>query len=347
MGLVRDDTWIPELWSLFGVGTVILLSRVGLRCWLHGLHQPAAEDFVSLLIPAFYTVCAVGCYLVYINGDKVDFTQAEINALTDEEARRLILGTKWELVLAYSYPTILWLLKASLLLLYWRLTSGLGRHRLLVLLIGVICLLTYIGVILSMSLACIPFRRFWEIKPLPPINCIQPPNIFIALAVSNVFTDSGIIALPIILLARLQVSKAKKLKILCFLSAGTVVLITAVVRISITLWEPSQLNWNRWLGHARNVHQHYRSLCPSRSRHSSKPFAKSTKFGAQRVECPDYVALQSILSTSIAGFGSVPNRYGPDLDNHTDQHESPNIISSLDSGAGGNTPFASGADGVF
>ncbi|KAK6810443.1 hypothetical protein RU639_013758 [Aspergillus parasiticus] len=246
MGLVRDETWVPELWSLFGVGTVILLSRVGLRCWLHGLHQPAAEDCVSLLIPAFYTVCAVGCYLVYINGNKVDFTQAEINALTDEEARRLILGTKWELVLAYSYPTVLWLLKASLLLLYWRLSSGLGRHRLLVLLIGVICLLTYIGVILSMSLACIPFRRFWEIKPLPPINCIQPPNIFIALAVSSVFTDSGIIALPIILLARLQVSKAKKLKILCFLSAGTVVLITAIVRISITLREPSQLNWNRW-----------------------------------------------------------------------------------------------------
>ncbi|KAB8201204.1 hypothetical protein BDV34DRAFT_229564 [Aspergillus parasiticus] len=186
MGLVRDETWVPELWSLFGVGTVILLSRVGLRCWLHGLNQPAAEDCVSLLIPAFYTVCAVGCYLVYINGNKVDFTQAEINALTDEEARRLILGTKWELVLAYSYPTVLWLLKASLLLLYWRLSSGLGRHRLLVLLIGVICLLTYTGVILSMSLACIPFRRFWEIKPLPPINCIQPPNIFIALAVSSV-----------------------------------------------------------------------------------------------------------------------------------------------------------------
>ncbi|OGM42376.1 hypothetical protein ABOM_008399 [Aspergillus bombycis] len=186
MGLLRDDTWVPELWSLFGVGQFILLSRVGLRCWLQGFRHPAAEDFVSLLIPAFYTVCAAGCYLVYINGNKVDFTQAEINALTDEEARRLILGTKWELVLAYSYPTVLWLLKASLLLLYWRLTSGLGRHRLLVLLIGVICLLTWIGIMLSMSLACIPFKRFWEIKPLPPINCIQPPNIFIALAVSNV-----------------------------------------------------------------------------------------------------------------------------------------------------------------
>lgn len=35
----------------------------------------------------------------------MDFTQVEINALTDEEARRLILETKWELALAYSYPT--------------------------------------------------------------------------------------------------------------------------------------------------------------------------------------------------------------------------------------------------
>ncbi|OGM42377.1 hypothetical protein ABOM_008398 [Aspergillus bombycis] len=41
-------------------------------------------------------------------------------------------------------------------------------------------------------------------------------------------------------------NERRKLKILCFLSAGTVVLITAIVRISITLWKPGQLNWNRW-----------------------------------------------------------------------------------------------------
>ncbi|KAE8387808.1 hypothetical protein ETB97_003809 [Aspergillus alliaceus] len=186
MSLVRDETWVPELWSLFGVGMVILLARIGLRCWVYGFREPAAEDCLSVFIPAFYTVNAVGCYLVYINGNKVDFTQEEINALTDEEARRLIFGTKWELALAYSYVTTLWLLKASLLLLYWRLTRNLGKHRLLVLLIAITCVLAYVGVMLSMALSCIPSRRFWQIKPLPSINCVRPPNIFIALTVSNV-----------------------------------------------------------------------------------------------------------------------------------------------------------------
>ncbi|KAF7594160.1 hypothetical protein BBP40_010009 [Aspergillus hancockii] len=246
MGLVRDETWVPEIWTLFGVGTIILFSRVGLRCWVCGFREPAAEDCVSLLIPAFYTVCAVGSYLVYTNGNKVDFTQAEINVLTDEQARRVILGTKWELALAFSYPTVLWLLKASLLLLYWRLTRNLGRHRLLVGLTAIICILTYVGIILSISLACIPLRKFWQIKPLPSTNCTHPPNLLIAMVVSNVFTDSGIIALPIILLAKLHISQKKKLKVLCFLSSGTIVTIVAIVRVSITLPKQSQLSWNRW-----------------------------------------------------------------------------------------------------
>jgi hypothetical protein len=82
--------------------------------------------------------------------------------------------------------TVLWLLKASLLLLYWRLTRKLERDRLLVVFTAVICALTYIGVILTISLACIPFWKYWRIRPLPSNECIRPPEIFIALAIANI-----------------------------------------------------------------------------------------------------------------------------------------------------------------
>ncbi|KAF5859899.1 hypothetical protein ETB97_002258 [Aspergillus alliaceus] len=186
MGQARDNNWIPELWALYSIGAVVLLSRIVLRCWVYGFSDLAAEDYVSYLIPVFYTVSAAGCYLVYTNGHKGDFTQAEINALTYEETRRVIFGTKWELVLTYLYPSLLWLFKASMLLLYWRLTRKLERPRLLIRLTAIACLLTYIGVMLTISLACMPFRGYWQTSPLRPPNCLRSADIFIALAVSNI-----------------------------------------------------------------------------------------------------------------------------------------------------------------
>ncbi|THC93274.1 hypothetical protein EYZ11_007260 [Aspergillus tanneri] len=178
MAVTYNTTWITELWALFGIGTFIILMRLVFRWRMLGLRGLAGDDYTCIPILACHVVNATGAYLVAQYGNNADFDQDEINMMTDEQAARLIVGSKWEIALAFIYSALLWFLKANMLFLSWRLTRSLTWHNHLILWIAGIIFLSYLGVVLTIVFNCYPPYLYWQIKPLPPMRCIQAPVIF-------------------------------------------------------------------------------------------------------------------------------------------------------------------------
>ena len=86
-----------------------------------------------------------------------------------------------------------------MLFFYRRLTLGTDfNHRIKIL--AVACAVTYITVVLTISLSCHPFRKNWQALPFPGKQCTVRAQNMIVSTILNVLTDAGMLAIPVPLL---------------------------------------------------------------------------------------------------------------------------------------------------
>jgi hypothetical protein len=79
-----------------------------------------------------------------------------INAeLTAPEIEQLIEGSKQQLVAWYSYATLVWGLKGTMIFFFKRMTMGHSQQR-IVNYIGIACAVTYLAVILTVCCPLLP-----------------------------------------------------------------------------------------------------------------------------------------------------------------------------------------------
>ena len=106
---------------------------------------------------------------------------------------------------------------------------------------------TYLAVFLTITFACFPTQRNWQVVPYPGLKCTFKPQNFYVCTVLNVLTDAAILAIPLPLMWALQVSWKKKVVLIALLSSGVFVIAAAIIRIVMTLVaNPSALTINRW-----------------------------------------------------------------------------------------------------
>jgi len=176
----------------------------------------------------------------------VDVTPAMIPDLTQHDITRLTYGSKLELTAWYSYATLIWCLKFTMLFFYARLTLG-SLHNKMVWHLFWICGVAYIAVFLTISLGCYPIQKNWQVVPIPPWKCRFRPQLFVVVAVLNILTDAALLLIPIPLLWKLKLPLRKKLVISLVLSSGLLVITAAIIRVVYSLdAEPSAGNINRW-----------------------------------------------------------------------------------------------------
>ncbi|KAK1492308.1 hypothetical protein CABS01_11825 [Colletotrichum abscissum] len=113
--LRRDDKFLKEMWTWFGVGALVILLRFFVRIRMVGPRGLKGDDYTMLVTLFLYTVCFVMVDLVYRYGTNVDLTAPQISTLSDEEVARLVQGSKFQQVAWYSYTAYLWSMKATLL----------------------------------------------------------------------------------------------------------------------------------------------------------------------------------------------------------------------------------------
>ncbi|GME58533.1 transcriptional regulatory protein [Neofusicoccum parvum] len=237
---------MAEVWAWFGIGVTVIFVRFGVRIRMVGFRGFEGDDYVTIMTLAMYTMDAALVDICYRDGTNVDVPPSSINGLTDSEIDRLRYGSKMQLAAWYSYTALIWCMKATMLFFYKRLTFGLWQHKALRYLAWFTAL-SYMAVVLTISLGCHPYDHNWQVRPLPQKECTLKKQNFLVTAVLNVLTDAAILCIPLPMLKQLKVPLFKKILIALLLSSGLFVITAAIIRAAVTLGSaPSSITINRW-----------------------------------------------------------------------------------------------------
>lgn len=99
----------------------------------------------------------------------------------------------------------------SILLFYNRIFSIHERFRIMVIVVGIVNLMWWIGCTVALIWACIPVNANWN--PLLKGRCIDKEAFFVAAEVPDSLLDFIIMALPISVLKTLQMPLRQKINI--------------------------------------------------------------------------------------------------------------------------------------
>ncbi|KAG8624724.1 hypothetical protein KVT40_007791 [Elsinoe batatas] len=185
------------------------------------LPSSCLTELVCTLISLALSVLTI---LVH-HGTNLDYNPA----MTQSDIQSITSGSKFQFSAWYTYTSMIWSMKASMLFFYRRLTFNSLQQR-LVQWIALSLLVTYLINILTISLACRPFVSNWA----APTTCSPTPTL-LTISSLNIAMSLAILSIPVPLLWKLQVPRKQKIAIGLFLTTGVVVIIAAGVRIGAGL----------------------------------------------------------------------------------------------------------------
>ncbi|OGM43861.1 hypothetical protein ABOM_007615 [Aspergillus bombycis] len=224
LGFYNDKSFLPEQWTEFGLGVVIVFVRMGVRIRTVGVRGFQGDDYFAFLYISHVRTSLPRLGAVDANvqedvlGTNLEIPHGLHDSLTPTQYSSVVAGSKAELAAWYSYTALIWVMKAKMLFLYKRLTIGLWQSRVIKWL-AAFCAIAYVAVFLTVTFGCHPISNNWRVYPPPSMTCIL-----------NVTTDLAL-----------------KFVIAIFLSSGIFVIAASIIRTTLTLEaEPSSITVNRW-----------------------------------------------------------------------------------------------------
>ncbi|RSL67063.1 hypothetical protein CEP53_003191 [Fusarium sp. AF-6] len=218
-------SFLYEIWALYGVGTLILLTRFAVRFKTVGWRGFQGDDFFSVLVLIFFAMDGFTVHLIYYLGTNLEASfYAQTHTLTDSIIKDCVKGSKLEFVAWYSYTALIWSLKGTMLFFFSRITIG-TWHSILVKTASVCCAISYLAVFFTVTFGCFPTHKNWQVVPDPGKKCTFRRQNLVVTTVLNVL----------------------KLVIGLLLSSGLFVIAAAIIRATLTLSaHPSALAVNEW-----------------------------------------------------------------------------------------------------
>ncbi|KAI1108588.1 hypothetical protein F5Y14DRAFT_73803 [Nemania sp. NC0429] len=134
-----------------------------------------------------------------------------------------------------GYVFTIWLIKLNQLFFYKRVLKGLQAQKLIIpamVLLGV----TFIAVVLTIALHCVPLNKVWQVYPDPGENCVpQTKGVFTVVLTLNLLTDLCILTLPIPTLLSMKLHLYKKIGLVVLFSGGAISIVFAILRYTFIL----------------------------------------------------------------------------------------------------------------
>ncbi|KAL4935936.1 hypothetical protein BDV06DRAFT_217048 [Aspergillus oleicola] len=180
------------------------------------------DDLLALLALVFGTGLYISGILICTIG-YAGFHQALLEVYQIE--RFLLLVYIDNLFYALTIPTI----KLSILFLYHRLFP-VRNFTYAIIFVGLIVAGWTVSVVIVQVFTCTPVQGAWI--PSSAEHCIDQTKFYYGNSASNVLTDVFILALPMRLIWRLNMSKRKKRAVTGLLLMGGFVCISSIVRLS-------------------------------------------------------------------------------------------------------------------
>lgn len=225
---------IVEIFTLYSIGTCMVIARVVSRTKLVGVRGWHPDDYLIFVSWSLYTAVTVVAY-VFIMGAGGKHT-----SLLTHEQRRLMpaaevpawqYGSKIFMLGQMLYASIVWSLKFNMLFFYRRICRGLWVEKLIIPAIGLVAV-TGTAILLIFTLTCRPFYKLWQVWPDPGDHCV-PQNyvFFLSVLIMNMTTDLAILLIPIPVIAPLKASITKRLGLYVLFGMGIFCMLAAILRV--------------------------------------------------------------------------------------------------------------------
>ncbi|KAF9699388.1 hypothetical protein EKO04_002590 [Ascochyta lentis] len=228
-----DESFQRELasrsWTLYGLGILTIAIRTIAR-WrrVRSPSQFAVDDWLMLtVVPLFYTGLIVSLNGIAQGGGSNLFPPEQLSTFSPQEIHERIKGSKIVIVSEQCMLNVIWVLKACMLFMFARMTSG-TTHIKWIRLVAIYAAIGWVAVQIAFFTACIPFRGYWSMPPPNP-QCTTLEHYAIVQATFNLSSDVLIIAVPIPMVLSLSLPTKQKVGLGVLFSMGTFVIIAAIL----------------------------------------------------------------------------------------------------------------------
>ncbi|CAI6341208.1 unnamed protein product [Periconia digitata] len=175
-------------WALYGVGVCLIIVRIVSRLLtLRSLAKLQLDDWLMIIVVAPFTgivICA-------------NFT-LPIHASERTNEIEIVRSLKMRFTLEVLQITTNWLVKACLLILYWRIfpasTNKIQRRYFFC--IAILCLISFIAIQGLLPVWCRPMHHYWNTTPIK-LQCATYRNHSITTLALGTFTTLALLLLPV------------------------------------------------------------------------------------------------------------------------------------------------------
>ncbi|KAF2460094.1 hypothetical protein BDY21DRAFT_184732 [Lineolata rhizophorae] len=214
-------------WPMYGVGMFIILLRMYARIHRHGIRGLAPDDYLMLSAGALYTTLVVCLNIIATGGGSNLFLPEEYPTFDEEEIQDRIKGSKIVVLSEQAMLCVIYNLKACLLFMYYRLTTGSNQQRMVKWLAAYV-FLAWVGTEFAFFFACRPFSGYWAVPPPNP-QCTTLEHYAISQMCFNITSDLLMLGIPIALVSGLSLPLKQKIVLGIVFSMGVFVIIAAIL----------------------------------------------------------------------------------------------------------------------
>ncbi|KAF2739210.1 hypothetical protein EJ04DRAFT_484737 [Polyplosphaeria fusca] len=233
MTQVFDASFTRELavqsWTMYGIGMFIIALRTYARFHrARSVRGLAPDDWIMMTaVPIFYTMLIVCLNLIASGGGSNLFPPELYDTFTPLQIQERIKGSKIVIVSEQGMLNVIWCLKACMLFMYARMTTG-TKHLQLVKYLAIYVGVGWVAVEIAFFTACRPFSGYWGMPPPNP-QCTTLENYAIVQALFNISSDLCMLAIPLPMVMSLKLPLKQKIVLGIVFSMGGFVIVAAIL----------------------------------------------------------------------------------------------------------------------
>ncbi|GME66461.1 hypothetical protein GTA08_BOTSDO06439 [Neofusicoccum parvum] len=209
---------------------IFFVGRIWSRAITTGsIKRLASDDYVMIVTFLFYTALIVLLnFNIRYASNLMPDEELPIVLADPKEIKDRIFGSKITLAVEQCMIHSQWGQKASLLILYHRMTQGLRENLYNKILSGYVLLGYLIIQITFFGVWCRPFNQYWALPPDNP-QCANYGHYCITILIFNTSSDIGLMYIPIQLIWKAQMKRKKKIMLCGVFSLGLFNVVAAVL----------------------------------------------------------------------------------------------------------------------
>ncbi|RAH65155.1 uncharacterized protein BO66DRAFT_215913 [Aspergillus aculeatinus CBS 121060] len=235
---------VVTTWVMYSIAMLLFVVRLYGR-WLRMRWVFQVEDYLMFAAVAFYTAFAVTNIKIAEGGGSNLYKPGEYETFTAAEIAARVKGSKIEFASENCQLCTIYLLKACMLMVYFRLTKNLWQNR-VVTICAIYTLCGWISSELVLFLECRPYLSgYWTLPP--PNEICSTYRIYEAVqAAMNISSDVAILCVMLPMFARAQMAWKTKLPVIVVFSMGIVVLACAITSKYFTFRDIYDTSYQFW-----------------------------------------------------------------------------------------------------